>query len=53
MGERSKDALRVNFDQKVKLEFMEYLRPEEKYDSVGALLEQIQKDIEKTRAILD
>ena len=40
------------YGQKVKLEFMEYLRPEEKYDSVGALLEQIQKDIEKTRAIL-
>ena len=41
------------YGQKVKLEFMEYLRPEEKYKSVEALLEQIQKDIKKTRAILD
>ena len=37
------------YGQVVKLEFIEYLRPEEKYDSVDALLEQIQKDIAQTR----
>ena len=36
----------------VKLEFVEYLRPEEKYASVEALLEQIRRDIKKTRKIL-
>jgi riboflavin kinase/FMN adenylyltransferase len=37
------------YGQAVKLEFMEFLRPEEKYDSVEALVEQIQKDIAQTR----
>jgi riboflavin kinase/FMN adenylyltransferase len=37
------------YGQAVKLEFIEYLRPEEKYNSVEALLEQIQKDIIETR----
>ncbi|MGD0751921.1 MAG: riboflavin biosynthesis protein RibF [Anaerolineales bacterium] len=41
------------YGQMVKLEFMEYLRPEEKYDSVNALVEQIQKDIAQTRKILE
>jgi riboflavin kinase/FMN adenylyltransferase len=41
------------YDQAVKLEFIEYLRPEQKYDSVEALLEQIQKDIAKTRNRLE
>jgi len=40
------------YGQAVKLEFMEYLRPEEKYASVEALLGQIRKDIERTREIL-
>ena len=40
------------YGQKVKLEFIAYLRPEEKYDYVEALLEQIQMDIERTREIL-
>ena len=41
------------YGQAVKLEFVEYLRPEEKYTSVQALLEQIQRDIERTREILE
>ena len=40
------------YGQTVKLEFIEYLRPEEKYASVEALLEQIQKDILQTRILL-
>jgi riboflavin kinase/FMN adenylyltransferase len=41
------------YGQEVKLDFMEYLRPEEKYESVDALLEQIQKDIAQTRTKLE
>ncbi len=41
------------YGQAVKLEFVEYLRPEEKYDSVEALVEQIQKDIAQTRSRLE
>ena len=41
------------YGQAVKLEFIKYLRPEQKYDSVEALLEQIQKDIAKTRNRLE
>lgn len=41
------------YGQSVKLEFIEYLRPEEKYASVDALLEQIQKDIAQTRSKLE
>jgi riboflavin kinase / FMN adenylyltransferase len=40
------------YGQTVKLEFIEYLRPEEKYDSVEALLAQIQKDIQRTKEIV-
>ena len=40
------------YGQEVKLEFMEYLRPEQKYSSVQALMKQIQKDIAQTRMIL-
>ena len=40
------------YGKNVKLEFIEYLRPEEKYDSVEALVEQIQRDIKRTREIL-
>ena len=38
--------------RKCQLEFVEYLRPEEKYPSIQALMEQIQKDISQTRKIL-
>jgi len=41
------------YGQAVKLEFIEYLRPEEKFDSVKELLKQIQTDIENTREILE
>jgi riboflavin kinase/FMN adenylyltransferase len=40
------------YGQIVKLEFMEYLRSEEKFNSVDALVKQIQKDISQTRKIL-
>jgi riboflavin kinase/FMN adenylyltransferase len=40
------------YGQELKLEFVQYLRAELKFDSVEALLEQIHADIEKTRAIL-
>jgi riboflavin kinase / FMN adenylyltransferase len=40
------------YGQEVKLEFVQYLRPEEKYSSVQALLEQIHKDISQTRLVL-
>jgi riboflavin kinase / FMN adenylyltransferase len=41
------------YGQDVKLEFIQYLRPEEKYGSVEALVEQIQKDIAQTRTRLE
>ena len=40
------------YDQEVKLEFVEYLRPELKFNSVEALLEKIHADIVQTREIL-
>ncbi|MGD0879170.1 MAG: riboflavin biosynthesis protein RibF [Anaerolineales bacterium] len=40
------------YGQIVKLEFMEYLRSEEKFNSVDALVKQIQEDISQTRNIL-
>ena len=41
------------YGQEIKLEFVEYLRPEEKFPSVEALLEQIHTDIGHTRNILN
>jgi riboflavin kinase/FMN adenylyltransferase len=40
------------YGREVRLEFMEYLRPEEKYPSIQALMAQIQKDIVQTRRII-
>ncbi len=40
------------YGQQVRLEFVEYLRPEVKYSSVEALLVQIHADIDLTREIL-
>jgi riboflavin kinase/FMN adenylyltransferase len=40
------------YGQDVKLEFVEYLRPEEKYGSIVELMEQIRKDIAQTRKII-
>ena len=37
------------YGQQVRLEFVEYLRPEEKFSSVEALVEQISADISLTR----
>jgi len=41
------------YGQQVTLEFVEYLRPEEKYASVEALVAQIHMDITRTRHILE
>lgn len=46
------DINRDLYGQKIRMEFVEYLRPEEKYSSVEALVEQIHADIELTRGIL-
>jgi riboflavin kinase / FMN adenylyltransferase len=40
------------YGQVITVEFVEYLRSEQKYDSVDDLLAQIQKDIQKTREVL-
>ena len=41
------------YGQEVRLEFVEYLRPEEKFSSISALMEQIKLDISQTRKILE
>ncbi len=46
------DFDRKIYDQVLKLDFMERLRDEKKFDSVEALIEQIQKDIAQGREIL-
>jgi riboflavin kinase / FMN adenylyltransferase len=46
------DLDRDLYGQELKLEFVKYLREELKFDSVEALLEQIQADIAQTREIL-
>jgi riboflavin kinase / FMN adenylyltransferase len=43
------DFNRNLYGKQVKLEFINYLRPEEKYSSVDELIVQIQKDIAQTR----
>ncbi len=40
------------YDQEMRLEYVQRLREELKYDTVEALLEQIHKDVDQTRAIL-
>lgn len=46
------DFNRDLYGQQVRLEFVEVLRPEQKFSSVEALVEQIQADIDLTREIL-
>jgi len=46
------DFDRVIYDQEVKLEFVQYLREELKFDTVEALVEKIHADIAETREIL-
>jgi riboflavin kinase / FMN adenylyltransferase len=46
------DFSRDLYGQQVRLEFVEYLRPEVKYPSVDELLKQIHADIDLTREIL-
>ena len=40
------------YGQDVRLEFLEYLRPEEKYGSIEELMQQIRQDIAQTRDII-
>lgn len=47
------DFNRDLYGQQIRLEFVEYLRPEEKFASVEALVKQIQEDVDLTREILD
>ena len=56
-GDRTVEAFVLDFDgdlygRDIRLEFVERLRDEEKYDSVEALLEQIDLDVARTRGIL-
>jgi riboflavin kinase/FMN adenylyltransferase len=46
------DFNRDLYGQHVTMEFVEYLRPEQKYDSVEALLDQIRMDVARTRDVL-
>jgi len=46
------DFNRDLYGQQVRLEFVKYLRPEEKYSYVDALVDQIHADIDLTREIL-
>ncbi len=46
------DFNRSIYGMEVKIEFVRYLRPEEKYPNVKELLDQIHLDIEKTRQVL-
>lgn len=41
------------YDQEIRVEFVEYLRPELAFDSVDALIEQMAEDVSATRSILD
>jgi riboflavin kinase / FMN adenylyltransferase len=40
------------YGEQLKLEFVDYLRPEEKFDTVESLVQQIRMDIDHTRKIL-
>ena len=56
-GERTVEAYVLDldedlYDQQVRLEFVRRLRDEIKFDSVRALQEQVDKDVDQTRAIL-
>ena len=56
-GDRTVEAFILDFDgdlygREVRLEFVKRLRDEEKYDAVEALLEQIDRDVDQTRAVL-
>ena len=40
------------YHKEMRIEFVKYLRPEEKYDTIDALIAQMHKDREKTARIL-
>jgi riboflavin kinase/FMN adenylyltransferase len=40
------------YGRQLRLEFVEYLRPEEKFETVESLVDQIHRDIDLTREIL-
>jgi riboflavin kinase/FMN adenylyltransferase len=46
------DFSRDLYGQRIRLEFVEYLRPEKKFSNAEVLVEQIQADIDLTRKIL-
>ena len=56
-GERSLEAFILDFEgdvyeHKIRLEFVQRLRAEEKYETVEALQQQVDRDVTQTRAIL-
>ena len=56
-GVRTVEAFILDFDgdlygREVGLEFVDWLRPEERFDTVEALQEQVRKDVADTRAVL-
>ena len=57
-GARTVEAFILDFDgdlygRDVALEFVGWLRPEERFDTVDALQEQVQRDVADTRAMLE
>ncbi len=46
------DFNRDLYGQQIRLDFVEYLRPEQKFSSVEMLVEQIQADVSRTREVL-
>jgi riboflavin kinase/FMN adenylyltransferase len=57
-GDRTVEAFVLDFEgdlygQDVGLEFVRWIRPEVKFDTVEALQDQVQKDVTQTRAVLD
>ena len=57
-GERTVEAFILDFDgdlygREVCLEFVGWLRPEARFDTVEALREQVQRDVDDTRAVLE
>ena len=56
-NERTVEAFLLDFEgdlygQEIRLEFVNRLRAEEKYDTIQKLLQQIDKDVEQTKEIL-
>ena len=57
-GERTIEVHILDFNENIYgcdllVEFVQWLRPEQRFDSVNALYAQIERDIQQTRAVLD